>query len=1033
MTQVTPLPAWQELRDLVTEGRTADLADRVIALDEAERPEVARRLPAFLKELRQTAARAATERWESLDEGESLSWDETIPGVLGGFGMSLRIVGAGTIAGPAAAATWLGRREFAPQWSAPQDAADLVRVILSRPAGWRADVLGRLARRIRTPGDALVPLVLALLRACGGVPAEHDPLVIGWLSARVVEGDPLLGPLLPRIFEAEGAGRALREERLEPAPSPWLSRMRELLASGQVSRGELLDGCVSRFLRGGDAIDLRFFVRLHTLIDPAPQEAAARARDYLRLLPSAPGTVAELALTQVRRTGPHDPAEVAEAIGALTFRPEAKLARAGLSWLEEEVRQAPGRAADLAPALATAFAHASYEVQGRAAALALRHAAAFGVRGAEIAGAIPMLPAALGARVAAVFGGEATPEETPEPFTPATLPAVAAPGPFPAAGPVTETPYRWREYERWLADFVEQAGTDRAALREQLASAFGVADPYLYGTQPWRVPGWWISALATEVIAPGTDPGVPDPEPVDPWAGASFSVWVMPISAEEASEDSEAEPSGSGGAGSSEGGGGDASEAEPSGSGGAGPLGSGGGASEDDASEDEEEGEPQRAFGELPEHVREEIFQQLQEIGVAGERIVAMRDGLPLPPPDPSEPDFRVGISYMGPRPLFGKPEPPDPAVELRRRRRLPEPQVMSPPDMFLLHRLSEVYVALREDTLPPLLLATPTVMNGRLDPGVLVDRLETCAAAGAEPLAADLQQALLRLPRGAHPDAAERAARVGSKAATQVAEWLAGGGLPDPEAGLKWGYMEDATDYLFEEREPSQGVGHVRLVPVLRAEPTGHDLIDELLREPRPSRWDEHGQSMGWWPAVLPSHREVVAVNYLPHLLYQWNQPGVYPPYLEALCQADGPVGDATAIILAYFLSTDAERGVPLLLRMAARGDLPAAAVGRQLTHLIRRAGHQTRPVVAALTAAAREGAYEQVWEIFRGMLPGLLPGEGERPNVTHTEAVALAADVATWAKARGEVPATVAVYAASNRTSRFARECRRLRDQLT
>ncbi|WP_431907731.1 hypothetical protein [Nonomuraea jabiensis] len=1005
MTQVTPLPAWQELRDLVTEGRTADLADRVIALDEAERPEVARRLPAFRKELRSLAGRAASERWESLDEGESMSWDETIPGVFAGFGMSLRIVGAGTIAGPAAAATWLGRREFAPQWAAPQDPADLVRVILSRPAGWRADVVGRLARRVRTSGDALLPLVLALLRACGGVPAEHDPLVVGWLSAPVVEDDPLLGPLLPRIFEAQGVGRALREERLEPAPSPWLSRMRELLASGQVSRGELLDGCVSRFLRGGDAVDLRFFVRLHTLIDPAPQEAAARARDYLRLLPSAPGTVAELALTQVRRTGPHDPAEVAEAIGALTFRPETKLARAGLSWLEEEVRQAPGRAADLAPALTTAFAHASYEVQGRAAALALRHAAAFGVCAAEISGAIPLLPAALGARVAAVFGGDAAPEETPEPFTPATLPAVAPPEPFPAVGPLTETPYRWREYERWLADFVEQAGKDRAALRGQLASAFRVADPYLYGTQPWRLPGWWISALATEVIAPGTDPGVADPEPVDPWEGASFSVRVMPISPEEALKDSETEPADSGG-----------------------------GASEDDEEDEEdEEGEPQRAFGDLPEHVREEIFRQLQELGFAGERIAAMRDGLPLPPPDPSEPDFRVGISYMGPRPLFGKPEPPDPAVELRRRRRLPEPQVMSPPDMFLLHRLSEIYVALREGTLPPLLLATPTLTNGRLDPRVLVDRLETCAAAGVEPLAADLQQALLRLPRGAHPDAAERAARVGSDAAVQAAAWLAGGGLPDPETGVKWGYMEGATDYLFEEREPSPGVSNVRLVPVLRAESTGHDLIDELLREPSSWRSDGHGESMAWWPAVLPSHREVVAVNYLPHLLYQWNHAGVYPPYLEALCQADGPVGDATAIILAYFLSTDAERGVPLLLRMAARGVLPAAAVGRQLTHLIRRAGHQPRPVVAALAAAAREGAYEQVWEILRGLLPGLLPGEGERPNVTHTEAVTLAADVATWAKARGEVPSTISAYAASKRTSRFARECRRLRNQLT
>ncbi|MFI6738537.1 hypothetical protein ACIBI9_36915 [Nonomuraea sp. NPDC050451] len=45
----------------------------------------------------------------------------------------------------------------------------------------------------------------ALLRACGGVAAAHDPLVAGRLSARVVDGDPLL----PGIFEAEGAGRAL--------------------------------------------------------------------------------------------------------------------------------------------------------------------------------------------------------------------------------------------------------------------------------------------------------------------------------------------------------------------------------------------------------------------------------------------------------------------------------------------------------------------------------------------------------------------------------------------------------------------------------------------------------------------------------------------------------------------------------------------------------------------------------------------------------------------------------------------------------
>ena len=84
------------------------------------------------------------------------------------------------------------------------------------------------------------------------------------------------------------------------------------------------------------------------------------------------------------------------------------------------------------------------------------------------------------------------------------------------------------------------------------------------------------------------------------------------------------------------------------------------------------------------------------------------------------------------------------------------------------------------------MLLATPTWMTGHLDPDVLVDRLETCAAAGMEPLRADLTQALLRLPRGSHPAAADRAAKIDSAAARTAAGWLAGQGMADPECGLR-------------------------------------------------------------------------------------------------------------------------------------------------------------------------------------------------------------------------------------------------------
>ncbi|SNS25946.1 hypothetical protein SAMN05216276_1006197 [Streptosporangium subroseum] len=176
----------------------------------------------------------------------------------------------------------------------------------------------------------------------------------------------------------------------------------------------------------------------------------------------------------------------------------------------------------------------------------------------------------------------------------------------------------------------------------------------------------------------------------------------------------------------------------------------------------------------------------------------------------------------------------------------------------------------------------------------------------------------------------------------------MAGEGLPDPEAGLRWAYLEGATDYFYDEREPGYRVWELRLKPVLRAAPTGHDLLDELLREPLHWSWDEHGQAMCWWPAILPSHREVVAVNYLPHL-------GVYPACVRGLIDADGPAGDATAIVLAQIVAARNPEAASLLVRMAARGGLPAETVGRQLALLMRRTHVEPRPVMAVLAEAAR------------------------------------------------------------------------------
>ncbi|MBB4918885.1 DUF6493 family protein [Streptosporangium saharense] len=892
---------------------------------------MARRLPEFLDEVRQVAVERVRAK-----QGEPQPWEEreAVGDVLLPLGPSLRIVGVGTISGAAAAVAWLTRREFAVRWGPQLEPGHLVTALAGRPEAWRADVAARLAKKIRRANDPIAPLALALLRAVQGEPPNHDPLVVAWLFAGVVDDDPLVGPLLPRIFEAQGAGRTLMEERATPTPTPWLALFKQLLADGRLSRAEVIDGCVSRFLRGGDAVDLRFFVRLHELLAPEPHEVAARTRDYLRLLPTAPSTVATLALDQVRRSGPHDEADVAEAVDALIFRSETKLAEAGLRWLDQEVRRAPTLVGETASALATAFAHTSYDVQRRAARIAVKHAAAFEAGAAVITEAVGLLPAELGAQVAAVFGGEVAEPEAPEPFVPVALPVVEKPGPFPAPSlEVNEWDlHDWVKSEQWLAAFVEQAGGDRTALRARLEPVFGDVFSQLHEMKRWRDAPQWIAALAKEVIASGSDPDVPE--------GTGFSVT---------------------------------------------------GEKETDV--------PGRAFTDLTKQVWNNLFRQISKLGASEELVAAVRDGLPASPPE-------------------------------RVERRLPDPRSVSGPHMFLLRRLSELYVALREGTLPPVLLATPTSMTGHLSPDVLIERLEICAAAGVEPLSADLQQALLRLPRRRDAEAAERAARVGSRAAASVATWLAEGGLPDPETGLKWGYGKHARDHDFREDE-LRYEATARLIPVLRAKPTGHDLIDELLREPSSRRGDGHGYAVDWWPATLPSHREVVAVNYLPHLLYQWNRAGVYPAHLVALTQANGPVGEATALVLAYFLAAERQEAVRSLLLMAAREDLDGEAVGRQLGYLVRRTWFETRPLLKVLTEAAHQGAHEQVWEILRVMTPMLLPDEGERPTVVHSELVAFTADLAVRTGAKGEIPAVTA-HAARGGRSRFVRECARLRDLL-
>ncbi|MEU9834492.1 DUF6493 family protein [Streptosporangium sp. NPDC048047] len=852
---------WDEVRKLIERRHADRLAEKLRTLDGEGRKEVAARLPELLKELR-----SRFDRW---DDG------------LIDYGPALRAAGAATIGGAAAVTAWLYRRDFAPRWGGADNDVDLILAVLAdRPAAWRADLAERLALRLRASDDRGMALALALLRQTGVEPPSHDPLVAGWagLAPSGLDADPLLDHLLPRLFEAQDVGRVLQWEKNPHAG--WLGALTSLAHAGRVKREELIEGCVRRFLLGGTAIDLRFFVRLHEALDPSPAETAPRARDYLCLLPASPGPVAELAVRRLRNCDGLAADDLAEAWESLLFRPERKLVRAGLSWLDRSVRRAPALADVVATPLARAFGADSADLQEKAVELALAHAGGMGEEGrATVGEAIGLLPPRLGHRAAVVFTGGAVAEAEPV-FTPPPLPA--APERSLALEPPVESveelsllmwqerPYSWQVWERSLAGLVALAHRDRAGvvaallprLRERLARPWADWD---YQRETWESAGQWLQGAVRSLTATAPAP----------------HAW----------------------------------------------------------------------------------------------------------------------------------------------RRFMPKGNLAAP-HRLLLHRAAEVLRAVEEDALPPLLLATPTHDTGHVAAAELVRRLEVLEAAGAKPLAADLQQALLRLPRTPDPEAARRAARLTSAAGRILAAWT----CPRVGIELEWTCGNNVDDHDWHDRSHYHDV---RLVPTATAVPAGLPLVDLVLGVPRHWAGDEQFE---WWSSMLPSHREVAAAHLMPYALRRsWNGLSIGPEQIRHLARAEGPAGAAFSVLLARVLG---EPGTPesvdVLLEVAARDELPAAEVGRQAGLLLASGEVRMIDMVAALDAAARRGAHAHVWRITAAALPVLLPAPGGRPRNGLADFVTLAVTTAEWCGARGEIP-EVRDMAARKGNSGLLREIRRLHDRLT
>ena len=166
----------------------------------------------------------------------------------------------------------------------------------------------------------------------------------------------------------------------------------------------------------------------------------------------------------------------------MLFRPEKKLVRAALSWLDR-----PGRVDAALGALTVAFGNESHALQERAVRIAVNHGPKAGEAiGERVREAATALPADLRDRVAEIFGEVEAPAPPPLSGLAPPPPPAAFPAPIASAAELAEefaANAGWAETERLLAGMVDLAHRDPGGLMEA------------FGSLPADVDQWrWLDA-----------------------------------------------------------------------------------------------------------------------------------------------------------------------------------------------------------------------------------------------------------------------------------------------------------------------------------------------------------------------------------------------------------------------------------------------------------------------------------------------------------------------------------------------------------
>ncbi|MGW4814031.1 DUF7824 domain-containing protein [Kitasatospora cineracea] len=466
----------EELAAAVREARFADVAALLTALPDARRRAALPRLRRLRRELR--------------DSSHSR----------GGATTALLVAGAVCHTAPSGAADWIGGREFDVRyWAQPP----LVALLDDRPAPWQREVALRLARRPadRTGWGSTVPYEIAehLLRRSDTPPPAEPDFVAGWMRDRGrpeprpwlrllppgpdlyarLSADAFAPVLAPLVFDADTAAHLSGPWSAGDPAQRWPAVLARLAAEGTVDRTALLGRGFARLVRGGAPGELRTYLEALRALAPGPDELADNRRALLALLdgPSTVAGYAQEALAALDGAGRLTAEEVAEASGVLLARPEKKLVRAQLGWLERVA--ADGRAELALRAAADCLGHPDRQLQGQALKLLKRHvAAAEGELLTELRAAALLLDPAHARTAAELLGVDVPPAAAAQDADRLPEPPRRVPVPAPLATPaeVAEelaaalaAPEESVSFERVLDGLARQVWADRDALAAALA------------------------------------------------------------------------------------------------------------------------------------------------------------------------------------------------------------------------------------------------------------------------------------------------------------------------------------------------------------------------------------------------------------------------------------------------------------------------------------------------------------------------------------------------------------------------------------